>query len=121
MNDFGQMFLQVFLPNLAYQLPVLIVLIVGLIFAIIRWKKHPRTSLLTLIAIVIILIVTILGVISNSFLPQILYTSNIDYSTIGIIFSVTSVLFNIMTAVSWVLLLIALFGKRKEKAPVVEP
>jgi len=44
-----------------------------------------------------------------------------DYATIGIIFSVISVLFNLLTAGSWILLLIALFGKKKTKAPVVEP
>jgi hypothetical protein len=122
MSDFGYLFLQVFLPSLAYQLPVLIVLLVGLILAIVRWRKDPRISLLTLLAIVLVAGITIIGVFTNSVLPYILYdNTDLDYSTIGIIFSVVSVVFNIGTAVSWVLLLIALFGKRKEKASAVEP
>ncbi len=122
MNDFGALFLQSFLPNLAYQLPVLITLLVGFIIAITRWKKNPRVSLLAVIAFVIFSVITILSVFSNSVLPYILYdNSNMDYATIGIIFSVISVLFNLLAAVSWILLLIALFGKKKTKAPAVEP
>jgi len=122
MNDFGTLFLQSFLPNLAYQLPVLITLLVGFIIAITRWKKNSRVSLLTVLAIAIVSVVTTLGVFANSILPYILYeNANMDYATIGIIFSVISVLFNLLTAGSWILLLIALFGKKKTKAPAVEP
>ena len=122
MNDFGALFFQSFLPNLAYQLPVLIVLLVGLIIAITRWKKNPRVSLLTLLAIILVSGITIVGVFTNSVLPYILYNnSDLDYSTIGIIFSVITVLFNLLSAGSWILLLVALFGKKKTKAPAVEP
>ena len=122
MNDFGALFLESVLPNLAYQLPVLIVLLVGFIIAITHWRKNPRVSLLTVLAIAIVSVVTTLRVFANSILPCILYeNSNMDYATIGIIFSVISVLFNLLTAGSWILLLIALFGKKKTKAPVVEP
>ena len=122
MNDFGALFFQSFLPNLAYQLPVLIVLLVGFIIAITRWRKNPRVSLLTLLAIILVSGITIVGVFTNSVLPYILYNnSDLDYSTIGIIFSVITVLFNLLSAGSWILLLVALFGKKKTKAPAVEP
>lgn len=121
MNDFGTIFFQSFLPSLAYQIPVLIVLLIGFIIALARWRKDPFVSLLTVLAIVIVSTITILGTFANSALSLILYyTFGMDYTTIGIIFSVVSVLFNLLTALSWVLLFIALFGKRKTKAAAVE-
>jgi multisubunit Na+/H+ antiporter MnhB subunit len=73
MNNFGPIFMRTFLPNLALQLPVLLVLGVGLVMAIVRWKKAPRASLLTLIAAAVIGLITFLSVVVNSFLYYFLY------------------------------------------------
>jgi hypothetical protein len=61
MINFGPIFMRTFLSNLALQLPVLLVLGVGIVMAIVRWKKAPRASLLTLIGMVIIGFVTVLN------------------------------------------------------------
>jgi hypothetical protein len=53
--------MRTFLSNLALQLPVLLVLGVGIVMAIVRWKKAPRASLLTLIGMVIIGFVAVLN------------------------------------------------------------
>ncbi len=119
MYDFGTLFLQSFLPNLAYQLPVLIALLVGFIIVITRWRKNPRVSLLILLAILIAFLVRILSTFTDSMLWYILY--DINYTARVIVSSVLSVVFSLLTAVSWILLLIALFSKPKPKLPVVEP
>jgi hypothetical protein len=114
MDNFGSLLLNNFLPNLAYQLPVLIVLLVGLVIAIARWRKSPRTSLLTLLAIFIVLFVTVLGVFTNSTLSFLLYqTLEMDFSTARIVFIVLSIALNLLTACGWVLLLMAIFSKKK--------
>ncbi len=115
--DFGPLLLNNFLPNLAFHLPLLIVLLVGFVMAIIRWKKNPRTSLLTAIATAISGVVMFLGVVSNSFLYYFGYeVLNMDFVTVNIIFKVLTVVFNLLTSVSWVLVLIAIFFKKKPKA-----
>ncbi len=116
MNNFGPIFMRTFLPNLALQLPVLLVLGVGIVLAVIRWKKAPRTSLLTLIGMIIIGIVTLLSVFVNSFLYYFLYDQfDMDYRTIDTIFKVLGGIFNLLMAGGWVLVLLAIFGKRKSK------
>jgi len=116
MNDFGPIFMRTFLPNLALQLPVLLVLGVGIVMAIVRWKKAPRASLLTLIGMVIISFVTVLSVVVNSFLYYFLNNQfDMGYRTIDTIFKVLGGIFNLLTAGGWVLVLIAIFGKKKSE------
>ena len=117
MSNFGELFVRSFLPNLAYQLPVLITLIVGIILAITRWRKNPRVSLLSLIALLTILFVRVVSTFTSSVLPIFLYST---VANPGIILSVLSIVYTLLSTASWVLLLIALFGKGKPKAPVVE-
>jgi hypothetical protein len=45
--------------NLLTQLPVIAVWIIGLILAFIFWRKHPKVSILTLVAILGFLIILI--------------------------------------------------------------
>ncbi len=116
MENFGSILLNSFLPSLAYQFPVLIALLVGLVIAIVRWRKTPRTSLITLLAILLVIFVTLLGTFTNSALSLILYDIfYLDYATIGIVFSVLAIIFNLLTAISWALLFVAIFSKRKPK------
>ncbi len=115
MNNFGPIFMHTFLPNLALQLPVLLVLGVGIVIAIVRWKKAPRASLLTLIGMVIIGFVTILSVVVNSFLYHYLIQLYMDFRIRDTIFKVLGGIFNLLTAGGWVLVLIAIFGKRKSE------
>jgi len=118
MDNFGSILLNSFLPNLAYQLPVLIALLVGLVIAIVRWRKTPRASLFTLLAILLVLFITLLRTFTNSTLSFILYDLfYMDYATIRIVFSVLAVIFNLLTAISWALLFVAIFSKRKNKPP----
>lgn len=121
MNVFGYLLLNSFLPDLAHKLPLLIVLIVGFITSITRWRKNPRVSLLTLLAVVIFMVTLILDTFSTSVLPSLLYSTNMEYQTITAILAITSVVLGFPIAVCWILLLIALFGKQKQKTPVVEP
>jgi membrane protein YdbS with pleckstrin-like domain len=108
--------MRTFLSNLALQLPVLLVLGVGIVMAIVRWKKAPRTALLTLIGMVIIGFVTVLSVVINSFLYYFLNNQfDMDYRTIDTTFKVLGGVFNLLTAGGWVLVLIAIFDKKKSE------
>ena len=118
MNHFST-YLGFFLGDLIYQLPLLIVLLIGFIISIKRWRKNPHVSLLTLLATLIASISINLYVFYFSVMVWILRPVW-ELSTLNLVSSIFSILFNALTAVSWVLLLIALFGKGKVKSPVVE-
>lgn len=49
-------FLYYFLTIVARRLPMLILVFGGIVFAAVRWKLHPRASLITLVALVIYLV-----------------------------------------------------------------
>jgi len=54
------------LTQLLTTLPLLIAWLVGIIIAIVRWKKNPRASLLTLLALIILGGIHILSVVFNA-------------------------------------------------------
>ena len=108
------------LTQLATSLPLLIVWLVGIILAILRWKKNPRTSLLTLIALVILGGVHILSVIFGTSFFYIASMNGMKGQLVRTIQTVAQILFSLGDAVGWVLLLLALFGKPKKKAEEVE-
>jgi len=115
--DIGTAFLPNFLLQLVVYLPVLIVLLAGLVMAIIRWKKHPRASLLMMIAAVLAGLAVILNAGVNSFPLNLYYLQGmITAATKDIIANILSLIISLLTAGSWVLVLIAVFGKRKPKA-----
>ncbi len=58
-----------FLVDMAARLPLIIVWIVGIVFAILRWRRHPRASLLILIGLVLF----ILGAFVFSLLHHMLF------------------------------------------------
>ena len=104
------------LTQLATTLPLLIAWLVGIIIAIVHWKKNPRTSLLTLIALVILGGVHILSVTFNTSFYYIASMNGMNGMTVRTIQIVVQVLFSLVNAGGWVMLLVALFGKSKKKA-----
>lgn len=103
----------VLLTSLGYQLPLMLVWLVGFVFAILRWKWHPRVSLLIVIALVLAFFGSIISVISN-LLP--LYMSrnmNVAASQIGVYMGIIGVVNILLHFVMWILLIIALFVGRK--------
>ncbi len=57
------------LGSLLVQLPLYITWLVGIVLAIVWWKRHPRVSLLTVIGLAAMLLLTILFSIANLWLP----------------------------------------------------
>lgn len=106
-------YLPVILTSLASQLPLMLVWLVGFVFAIIRWKHHPRVSLLVLFALVLAFIGAILSVVSGM-LPLILTQSmDIPMRQVATYTSVFGFLNIALHFVMWVLLMIALFINHK--------
>jgi membrane protein YdbS with pleckstrin-like domain len=44
------------LGSIAISTPIIIVLLIGIALALLRWRRHPRVSLLTLIASAVMIV-----------------------------------------------------------------
>jgi len=106
------------LTQLLTTLPLLIVWLVSIIIAIVRWKINPRASLLTLLGLVILMGVHILSVIFNTSFYYIASYSNMNPLTTRTVSIIVQVVFSLTNAGAWVMVLIAIFGKPKKKANV---
>ncbi len=118
MTSYGPILRNAF-TQLLTTLPLMIAWLVGVILAIIGWKKHPRNSLLTVLALVVLGIIHILTVFFNNSFYYIASMNGMDYMLVRTIQIVVQVLFSLVNAGGWVMLLVALFGKPKKNMETV--
>jgi hypothetical protein len=83
------------------QSPVYLVWLVGVVLAIVGWKKHPSVSLVALIGFVILFILALVTQLITAY-------HGVYYSRIGIAFFEA-----LIRAGAWGLVLAAIFGWRK--------
>jgi hypothetical protein len=79
------------------------------------WKKHPTVSLLALIALVGLLVLSLVGTYTNTWLPISLHARGMSTGRIGIELGIISVTSSILSTAFWILLVIALFGWRNRR------
>jgi len=119
-----------FMLNLALQalasaIPLFIIWIVGLVLAIIRWKKDPKKAVFTLLAILIIGFVLLLEIAWNIFGVRWVNTNPSVIRMARTLFIVIPLAINLLRATSWVFILLAIFSQPKqipepEEAPAEE-
>lgn len=102
------------LSNYLVQCPLFLAWVAGLVLAVMRWKKHPRVSLLVTIALVIILVEAIINTSLGIWLPWMLTQQGMAYTQIGTILAIWGFISSLVNAGIWVLLLVAIFGWRDE-------
>ena len=99
--------------------PLYLVWLAGIVFAISRWRRHPTVSLLTLVALAVLLLSSVLGVFVFTWLPQ--FLSDHGWAdAIEAIYSLVAIVLNGVQAIAWGMLLLALFGWRTP-TPVAPP
>ena len=107
-------FLGTFLTILAQRLPVMLALLAGLIFAIVRREKHPRISLLAGIYFGGSLLLSILGTLVSLWPVFARMFSGFSMTNIGVISSVAGFVIVLFNAGLTVLLIFAIFGERAD-------
>lgn len=100
----------------AAQIPFYLVWLVGLILAIVFWKKQPKASLLAVIGLAGIFILNVVGTYTSTFLSMNLYESGMSTREIGIAMGIRTIVFNILGASFWGLIIASIFVGRK-RAP----
>lgn len=101
------------LSNLLIQLPLLIVWIIGIIVALVRWSKHPRVSLVALIGLAVLFVIALVGGLLTPWLQMTLMRNGMSGSRVGLLSGIVGIVLSLIRAGAWGLILVAIFSKRE--------
>lgn len=102
-----------FLLYLFLKKSLLLLLVLGGIgFAIARWKRHPRVSLMTVLALGLYLLETFTFAILYHWLPNFFYSLKLTAQNISTLESVLQVIDDFVYAAVLILLVVAAFSGR---------
>ena len=105
------------------QLPSFLALLAGIVFAITRWKQHPKVAMVVVIALAFLLLAQIVFTIMYVVVPSWVIRSSEGYENIRIAldrtYLVLGLLSNGAAAIGFGVLLAAIFMRRRSE-PVAE-
>ena len=105
------------------QLPTFLALLAGIVFAITRWKQHPKVAMVVVIALAFLLLAQMVFTIMYVLVPSWVIRSSEGYENIRIAldrtYLVLGLLSNGAAAIGFGLLLAAIFMRRTAE-PVAE-
>lgn len=105
------------------QLPSILALLAGIVFAITRWKHYPKVAMVVVIALAFLFLAQVIFTILYVVVPSWAIRSSEDYENIRIvidrIYLVLGLLSNGAAAIGFGLLLAAIFMRRRPE-PVAE-
>ena len=102
-----------FLYMFARRIPMLLVTLGGIVFAIKRWKRHPRVSLMTVLALALYWVEAFVFLCIRYWLPNLVEALKLSSTAINVLFVVISVLDDFAFAVIIILLVAAAFSGRR--------
>jgi len=94
--------------------PMLLLAVVGSLFAIIRWKRHPRASLLTVLALVLYLIDAFIVSTIFFYIPAMTRRFELSSSAIDWLFFCVYFIADFVPALTIILLVAAAFIGRRQ-------
>jgi hypothetical protein len=106
---------------LVEQLPSLLALIGCIVFALMRWKRHPKVSLLLAAGLGLLVVHAFVFILVYDLVPRLIIKPenylNMD-SMRRIVYLVLGLIANSAIAIAFALLLAAVFTQRNEPAPI---
>lgn len=103
------------LGNYLVQFPLVIVWIAGIAVSLKYWKRYPKVSRLTLIAILILFGESMIDAYLNQQLPTIFQQHKLDTRQILYIYFIKDLIQSLLIAAAWVLLIVAMFHWRSKR------
>ncbi|MGC4113647.1 MAG: hypothetical protein QM765_03080 [Myxococcales bacterium] len=97
--------------------PIYLTMLVGIVLAIVRWDRHPRTSLFAVVSLMGSLLLSVAGTVIGIALPMSLHQRGVSVAQVGIYLAAWSGVLSLLQAGCWGLLLVALFGPRGTPKP----
>jgi hypothetical protein len=92
------------------QIPIFLVWLVGLAFAVIRWRRHPRVSLLATSGLLLFFLRALNFPLIRLWIQQ----RAAETFQVGIRFSALNLGSALVGALAWALILIAVFSQRSQ-------
>lgn len=92
--------------------PLLLVILVGIVLSMARWKRHPKASLITLIGLGFYLIKVFVFTAINYWIPSLRESMHWSFAALNNLYTVLHVVNDIGFAVVIVLLVTAAFVNR---------
>lgn len=105
-NDFYSL-----VRNVLTELPSLLVMLTCIVVGIVRWKRHPRISLMVILALTLLTLLTLVSVPVFIWLPR-LFVDPGDHVTTRIVYSVMNIIYNVVLTLALGVLLLAVFIQR---------
>jgi hypothetical protein len=99
--------------SLLQRSPLSLVILAGIVLSIARWKRHPKASLITLIALGFYLIKLFLFTALNYWIGSLRESMDWSYATLNNLFTVLHVVNDMGFAIVLVLLVAAAFANRQ--------
>lgn len=107
-----------FLTSLTQRLPLLIILIAAIIFAIVRWRRHPSVSLMAVIGLGLYVGKVFLFTALSYSVPKIRVSMNLSSAIANHLFEALNFLNNLVWAAILIFLVAAAFTGRNSNSPV---
>src|SRR5262245_46874102 len=92
--------------------PVLVVILVGIILALVRWKRHPKVSFCVTLGLVVYLFKHIVLAQLSYSIPGIMKAWSLSYATANNMYTALSVISDLAFAVVVIILVVAAFAQR---------
>ncbi|RIK31825.1 MAG: hypothetical protein DCC56_06505 [Anaerolineae bacterium] len=108
------------LTPLLFRLPLFLLWLVCIVVAVMRWKKHPRTSLATVLGCLVLSVSSFLQTILPPLFPALLEQSYEARWLVDVYFIVIRIL-PFVDLLGWIFVLVAIFGERKQITVSQEP
>ena len=105
--------IEFFLSMFARRIPMLLIVLLGIVVAIARWKRHPRASLITVLALALYLFEDFFVLMLRYAMPSLANAVQIPPNAIRTVFTVIGLLDYLSLAIVTVLLVGAAFTGRK--------
>src|SRR5262245_61278560 len=103
------------LSAIAISTPVIIVWVIGIIWALSRWRRHPQVSRYALIAFAISIVNLIVNRFISIWAPLTMRDNGWTATQMGMFLSAFGIITALISAVAWALVICAIFGWRDQR------
>lgn len=101
--------------NIGPQLISLLTLLICLVIALVRWKRHPRVSLLAALGLILLILHSLIFAVADVWLPRWFITPG--YVSVTTFYAIFGIVISFTLAVAFAVLLIAVFIDREPAPP----
>jgi hypothetical protein len=117
----GADFFRLLVSQVGFRLPAILIYLIGMLLALIWWRRHPRVSVLALLGLGVLLLTSLGGALWSSYLPIYHRGNGRSPESIGALVSTIAMVQSVFSALGLGLLVACVFLDRPPPADWTEP